>query len=108
MSEEEINKLCLEPLRRFTPPLKYAKTSGLTDHIPRVSSPYLTFITYPVNDAYRPTLAYLIERTQALVEHQVEGDVWTVAAVNQRVSGQAKIDSLIQYVVRPVIDLLID
>jgi len=120
MSEEEIDKLCLqkadaefetsclEPLRNFASRLEYAKTSGLTDHIPRVSSPYLTFITYLVNDAYRPTLANLIEHTQALVQHQVEGDVWIVSAMAQRASAQAKIDSSIQYVVRPAIGLLID
>jgi len=108
MSEEDINKLCLqqadaefetsclEPLRKVTPQLEYAKTSGLTDHIPRVSSLYLTFITYPVNDAYRSTLANLIERTQALVQHQVEGDVWIVSAMAQRANAQTKIDSSIQ------------
>jgi hypothetical protein len=120
MSQEDINKLCLqkanaefgtsclEPLRRIAPRLEYAKTSGSINHIPRVSSPYLTFITYPVNDAYRYTLANLIERTQVLVGHQVEGDVWIVSAMAQRASAQAKIDSSIEYVVRPVIDFLID
>jgi hypothetical protein len=80
MSEEDINKLCLqqadaefealclEPLCKVTPQLEYAKTFGLTDHIPRVSSLYLTFITYPVNDAYQSTLANLIERTQTLAD----------------------------------------
>lgn len=113
MSEDDINKLCLqkadaefktlclEPLRKFAPRLEYAKTSGLTDHIPRVSSPYLTLITYPVNDAYRSTLANLVERTQALVEHEVEGEVWIVSAMAQRASAQAKIDSSIECVVRP-------
>ncbi|KAI0245652.1 hypothetical protein BJV78DRAFT_1365269 [Lactifluus subvellereus] len=88
MSEVDINELCLqkanaefemsclEPLRKFAPRLEYAKTS--------------------VNDAYRHTLANLIERTQALVEHQVEGDVWIVSAMAQRASAQAKIDSSIQ------------
>jgi hypothetical protein len=49
-----------------------------------------------VKDAYRSTLANLIERTQALVEHQVEGDVWIVSAMAQRASAQTKIDSSIQ------------
>lgn len=56
----------------------------------------MTFITYPVKDAYRSTLANLIERTQTLVEHQVEGDVWIVSAMAQRASAQTKIDSSIQ------------
>ncbi|KAI0254650.1 hypothetical protein BJV78DRAFT_1279766 [Lactifluus subvellereus] len=88
MSEEDINILCLqkanvefemsclEPLRKFTPQLEYAKTFA--------------------KDAYRPTLANLIERTQTLVEHQVEGDVWIVSAMAQRASAQANIDSSIQ------------
>jgi hypothetical protein len=54
-----------------------------------------------VNDAYRSTLANLIERTQALVEHEVEGEVWIVSAMAQRASAQAKIDSSIECVVRP-------
>ena len=100
-ADAEFERLCLEPLRKFAPRLEYAKTSGLTNHIPRVSSPYLTLITYPVNDAYRSTLANLIERTQALVEHEVEGEVWIVSAMAQRASAQAKIDSSIECVVRP-------
>jgi len=88
MSDDEINKLCLqradaefersclEPLRKFASRLEYAKTS--------------------VEDGYRPTLANLIERTQALVQHQVEGDVWIVSAMAQRASAQAKIESSIQ------------
>ena len=107
-ADAEFEVLCLEPLRKVTPQLEYAKTSGLADRIPRVSSPYLIFITYPVNDAYRPTLANLIERTQTLVEHQVEGEVWIVSAMAQRASAQVKIDSSIQYVVCPVIDYQID
>ncbi|KAI0246610.1 hypothetical protein BJV78DRAFT_125834 [Lactifluus subvellereus] len=88
MSQEVINKLCLqkanaefetsclEPLRKFAPQLEFAKTS--------------------VNDTYRHTLANLIERTQVLVGHQVEGDVWIVSAMAQRASAQAKIDSSIE------------
>jgi hypothetical protein len=95
-ADAEFETLCLEPLRKVAPQLEYAKTSGLANHIPRVSSPYLTFITYAVKDAYRSTLANLIERTQALVEHQVEGDVWIVSAMAQRASAQTKIDSSIQ------------
>ena len=95
-ADAEFETLCLEPLRKVAPQLEYAKISGLTDHIPRVSSPYLTFITYPVNDAYRCSLANLIERTQALVEHQVEGDVWIVSAMAQRAHAQTKIDSSIR------------
>jgi len=88
--------LCLEPLRKVAPQLEYAKTSGLADHIPRVSSSYLTFTTHTVKVAHQPTLANLIERTQTLVEHQVEGDVWIVSAMAQRASAQTKIDSSIQ------------
>ena len=52
MSDDEVNKLCLqradaefersclEPLRKFASRLEYAKTSGMTDHMPRVSSPF--------------------------------------------------------------------
>ena len=94
-SKEEFEVLCLEPLRKVTPQLEHAKTSDLTNLIPRVLSPYLTFITYSVNDAYRSTLANLIEHIQALVEHQVEGDVWIVSAMAQRASAQTKIDSSI-------------
>jgi hypothetical protein len=61
-----------------------------------------------VNDAYQPTLANLIERTQVLVEHEVEGDVWIVSAMAQRASAQSKIDSSIQCVIRPMIDFLVD
>jgi hypothetical protein len=95
-ADAEFETLCLEPLRKVAPQLEYAKTSGLTNHIPRVSSPYLTFITYPVNDAYRSSLANLIERTQALIEHEVEGDVWIVSPMAQRASAQTKIDSSIR------------
>jgi hypothetical protein len=95
-ADAEFETLCLEPLRKVAPQLEYAKTSGLTDHIQRVSSPYLTFIIYPVKDAYRCSLANLIERTQALVEHQVEGDVWIVSAMAQRANAQTKIDSSIR------------
>jgi len=49
-----------------------------------------------VTYVYRSTLANLIERTQTLVEHQVEGDVWIVSAMAQRASAQTKIDSSIQ------------
>ncbi|KIM80052.1 hypothetical protein PILCRDRAFT_822897 [Piloderma croceum F 1598] len=72
----EFETLCLEPLRKVAPQLEYVKTS--------------------VKDAYRSSLANLIERTQALVEHQMEGDVWIVSAMAQRASAQTKIDSSIQ------------
>jgi len=88
MSDDKINKLCLqradaefktsclEPLQKFASRLEYAKTS--------------------VEDGYQPTLANLIERTQALVQHQVEGDVWIVSAMAQRASARTKIESSIQ------------
>jgi hypothetical protein len=95
-ADAEFKTLCLEPLRKVAPQLEYAKTSGLADLILRGSSAYLTFITYPVKDAYRSTLANLIERTQALVARQVEGDVWIVSAMALRASAQTKIDSSIQ------------
>jgi len=93
-ADTKFETLCLAPLRKVAPQLDYAKTSGSVDHIPRLS--YMIFITYPVKYAYRPTLANLIERTQALVQHQVEGDVWIVSAMAQRANAQTKIDSSIQ------------
>jgi len=72
----EFEKSCVEPLRNVDSKLIYAKTS--------------------VDNHYRDTLANLINRTQTLVERDVEGDVWIVSAMAQRASAQAKIDSSIE------------
>lgn len=107
-ADAEFETLCLEPLRKVAPRLEYARISGLTNRILSVPLPYLTFITGPVRDGYRSTLPILIERTQDLVEHQVEGDVWIISAMAQRASAQAKINSSIEYVVRILTHFLMD
>ncbi|KAF7358332.1 G domain-containing protein [Mycena venus] len=93
MPEEEINQLCSEranaefqklcvgPLERIDHTLRYAVTSGLGQDS---KSPD------------QPALRKLIEITQDLVSHDVQGIVWVVSAMAQRASARAKIDASIE------------
>ncbi|KAF8815629.1 hypothetical protein BYT27DRAFT_7192709 [Phlegmacium glaucopus] len=74
-ADAEFKRLCLEPLRKLAPRLKYAKIS--------------------VKPPYQQTLAHLINLTQGLVA-QSSGDLWIVFATAQRVSAQLKIKSSIE------------
>ncbi|KAJ7112756.1 hypothetical protein C8R43DRAFT_1040414 [Mycena crocata] len=94
-SEEDINRLCLKkaddefdeaclgPLQRINRTLSFARTSGLVGD-------------FQTADLDRQALANLIQITQNLVERDVQGTVWIVAAMAQRANARKKIDASIQ------------
>ncbi|KAJ7891724.1 hypothetical protein B0H14DRAFT_2688057 [Mycena olivaceomarginata] len=80
-ADEEFNIVCVGPLERLNRTLRFARTSGLIGD---------------TRSADRVALANLIQVTQVLVERDVQGTVWIVAAMAQRASARAKIDASIQ------------
>jgi len=98
----EFRELCVGPLERIDHTLRYAITSGLKLIF---FSSWFRFIFFYVglgadsNSPDRPALRNLINITQDLVSHDVQGLVWVVSAMAQRASARAKIDASIEWVI---------
>ncbi|KAF8135881.1 hypothetical protein K438DRAFT_1882461 [Mycena galopus ATCC 62051] len=78
----EFRKLCLEPLEKHSPGMRYARTSGLADKALSKSS--------------RRSLTRLVQTTRELVEKNVDGDVWIVSVIAQRANALEKIKGSIE------------
>ncbi|KAJ7214895.1 hypothetical protein GGX14DRAFT_443367 [Mycena pura] len=81
-ADSEFHRLCLEPLRKASPGVRYARTTGLADRSLSRSS--------------RRSLMHLIQITRELVEENVDGDVWIVSVMAQRANALEKINGSIE------------
>ncbi|KAJ6533507.1 hypothetical protein B0H19DRAFT_1186083 [Mycena capillaripes] len=85
-AEEKFQELCVKPLQKINPELRYATSSGV--------------MVYPCTEAVwggntkpdRQALDRLIQVSLVLVEEDVEGEAWIVYAMAQRGNAQMKLD----------------
>lgn len=104
-AQQKFQELCVAPLNKVNPELRYATSSGVflfsctecsIDGCDVWTCAGLSGRLYAKPD--RRALAQLIEITQGLVEKEVEGEAWIVSAMAQRASAQGKINASIECV----------
>ncbi|KAJ7433602.1 hypothetical protein B0H11DRAFT_2375583 [Mycena galericulata] len=81
-AEDELQKACVDPLKRIISKPTYARSSGLAGQ--------------QDSEPDRQALAHLVQITRDLVQRHVEGEVWIVSAMAQRASARVKINASIE------------
>jgi len=80
-AEEKFQELCVKPLQKINPELRYARSSGLSGG--------------ENTKPDRQALDRLIQVSLVLVEEDIEGEAWIVYAMAQRGNAQVKLDGAI-------------